>query len=84
MGREGENQGEKAVRKQVLLFEKPAKELKKGDRILTGRTAVAEIESVEAFKDSTKRPCVAVVARGGGDIVAATNFLASEIVLVVE
>jgi hypothetical protein len=72
------------VRKQVLLFEKPAKELKKGDRILTGRTAVAEIESVEAFKDSTKRPCVAVVARGGGDIVAATNFLASEIVLVVE
>jgi hypothetical protein len=39
---------------------------------------------VEAFKDSSKRPCIAVVARGGGDIVAATNFLASEIVLVVE
>ena len=72
------------MRKQVIAYVKPARELKKGDRILTGRTAVAEIESVEAFKDSTQRPCIAVVARGGGDIVAATNFLADEQVLVIE
>lgn len=72
------------MRKQVLAYVKPASELRKGDRILTGRTAVAEIESVEAFRDSSKRPCVAVVARGGGDIVAATNYLAAEKVLVLE
>ena len=72
------------MKKQVLAYVKPAKDLRTGDRILTGRTAVAEIESVEAFKDSSKRPCIAVVARGGGDITAATNFLANEIVLVLE
>ncbi len=45
---------------------------------------VAEVESAEAFEDSTRRPCVAVVVRSGGKIVAATNFLADEDVLVVE
>jgi len=72
------------MRRRVLTYLKPAKDLKAGDLILTGRTAAATIESVEAFKDSTKRPCVAVVARGNGDIVSATNFLADEQVLVLE
>ncbi|MBM4149610.1 MAG: hypothetical protein FJ224_11310 [Lentisphaerae bacterium] len=72
------------MKRQVLAYVKPAKELRRGDRLLTGRTAVAEIESVEKFRDSSKRPCVAVVARGGGDIVSATNYLADEQVLVLE
>lgn len=70
--------------KQVLLYARPASEITAGDRILSNRMTVAEIESVEAFEDSTKRPCVAVVARSGGQIVAATHFLADETVLVVE
>ena len=72
------------MKKQVLLYAKPAKDLRSGDRILTGRMVVAEVESAEAFEDATKRACIAVVARSGAHVVAATHFLADEVVLVVE
>ncbi len=72
------------MKRQVLTYVKPAKELKAGDRILTTRLTLGEVESVEAFDDSTKRPCVAVIVRNGKHIVAATNFVADETVLVVE
>ncbi len=72
------------MKKQVMTYAKPAKELKAGDRIQTTRMTLAAVESVEAFEDSTKRPSIAVVARSGGQIVAATNFLADEVVLIVE
>jgi hypothetical protein len=69
------------MKKHILVYVTPARELKVGDRILTGRMTVADVESVEAFEDSTKRPCVAVVAHSG-NIVVATNFVADESVLV--
>lgn len=72
------------MKKQVMTYAKPAKALKAGDRILTARMTLATVESAEAFEDSTKRPGIAVVARSGGQIVSATNFLADEDVLVVE
>ena len=76
------------MKKQVLTYTKPAKELNAGDRILPGRLTVAEVESVEAFEDSTKRPCVVAVARSGKAkqtaMVSAMNFVADESVLVVE
>ena len=72
------------VKKQVLTYMKPAKELRKGDRILTGRMTVAEIVSAEAFEDSTKRPCVVVRTRSGKHFETAANFGADESVLVVE
>ena len=72
------------MRKRVLLYATHARELRKGDRILTARMTVAEVESTEAFEDSTRRPCVAAVVRSGGHVVAATSFLADETVLVVE
>lgn len=66
----------------VLTYLKPATEVTAGDRILTSRLVVAEVESIEEFSSSTGRPCVAVVARSGGQIEAATIFLAEETVLV--
>ena len=72
------------MKKQVLAYAKPARELKKGDRILTGRMTVADIESVEAFEDSTHRPCVAAVVRSSKHVVAAMSFLADEAVLAME
>ncbi len=76
------------MKKQVLVYLKPAKELKKGDLIVTGRMVVAEVESVEHFVDSTKRPCVIAVVRSGKTkrtaIISALNFLADETVLLVE
>jgi len=80
------------MKKQVLVYVKvyvkAANDLKKGDHIVTGRMVVAEVESVEAFEDSTKRPCVIAVARSGKAkrtaIVSALNFLADETVLLVE
>lgn len=87
MERAGDGQKEEIVKKQVLTYVKPASELKAGDRILTTRGSsmtVGEVESVEAFEDSTKRPCVVIVVRNGRHIVAATNFLADETVLIVE
>jgi len=70
------------MKKQVLAYLKPANEIKRGDRILTGRLVVAEVESVEEFSASNGRPCVAVVARGGGQVESATIFLAEETVMV--
>ena len=72
------------MKKQVLAYAKPAKELKKGDRILTGRMTVGEVESAEAFEDSTHRPCVVIKARSGKHLETAANFIADETVLVVE
>ena len=72
------------MKKQVLIYVKPAKELKNGDRILTSRFTVADIVSVEAFEDSTKRPCVVVRTHSGKHFETAANFVADESVLVVE
>lgn len=72
------------MRKQVLTYLTLARELRAGDRILTARMVVAEVESVELFEDTTKRPCVAIVARGGQQIVCATNFLSDEAILIIE
>lgn len=75
------------MKKQVLAYVKPARELKAGERVLTNRMTVAEIESVEAFEDATKRPCVIAVTRSGRAtktaMVSAMNFIADETVLVV-
>ena len=70
------------MKKQVLTYLKPAKELTAGDRILTSRMAVAEIEQPHVSHDSTNRLCVHVFGKG----VAPTGicFLADESVLVVE
>jgi hypothetical protein len=70
------------MRKIALTYIKPANEVTAGDRILTNRMTVAEVESVESFEDSTQRPCVVAVIRSGGQIVA-MNFLADEILFVV-
>jgi hypothetical protein len=72
------------MKKQVIAFSVPAKDIKIGDHILTSRLVVAEVASIEEFPASTGRPCVAVVARSGGQIEAATIFLAEETVLVFE
>jgi hypothetical protein len=72
------------MKKPVLTYLKPANEIKAGDRILSNRMVVAEVDSVEEFSASTGRPCVAVVARSDGQIEAATIFLAEETVLVFE
>lgn len=70
------------MRRIVLTYLKPANEITAGDVILTSRMTVAKVDSVEAFEDSTKRRCVAVVIQSGGQIVA-MNFLSDEILLVV-
>ena len=72
------------MKNQVLTYTKPAKELKKGDLILTSRLTVAKIISVEAFKDSTRRPCVVIKANSGTHFETAANFVADESVLVLE
>ena len=73
------------MKKQVLAYVKPAKELKTGDRILTGRGTATEVTKVEPFEDAGKRPCVEVETSGRpGERCPLSVYLADESVLVVE
>lgn len=71
------------MKKQVLLYAKPAKELKKGDRILTGRMTLAEVRSVEHFEDSSKRSCVEARIAERGRWSSAV-YVADDVLLVIE
>ena len=71
------------MRKQVLAYLKPASQLAAGDRILTGRMTVADVASVETFKDSSLRPCVeARIAERGRK--SSAVYVADDVVLVLE
>ncbi len=67
------------MKRQVLTYIKPAKELKEGDRILTNRMAVDEITSVEITQTWTSSEAVHIRTKNGG-----IYFLDHEFVLVVE
>jgi len=71
------------MKKQVLTYVKPAKEIQTGDLILTSRSTVAEVEATEAFGNSAKRPCVEVSLLQCGRK-SSVVFLAEEAILVVE
>lgn len=71
------------MKRQVLTYVKPAKELSAGDRILTGRMTVAEVKSVELFDDASKRPCVeARIAERGRR--SSAVYVADDLVMVLE
>jgi len=71
------------MKKQVLTYVKPAKELQAGNLILTNRMTVVEVETTESFGNSHKRPCVEVSIMQGGRK-AALIYLADDSVLVLE
>ncbi len=71
------------MKKQVLAYIKRANEIEQGDRIMTSRMTVAEVQSTEAFADTSGRPCVEV-GIAHGDQRAAVVFLSGETVLVLE
>lgn len=71
------------MKRQVLTYMKPAKELRAGDCILTSRMTVAEVTKVEPFTDSSKRPCVEIRASDGG-VQSAIVFTADDMVMVLE
>jgi hypothetical protein len=71
------------MKKQVLTYLKPAKELVIGDLILTNKSTVAEVEAAETFGNSAKRPCVEVTLLQCGRK-SSVVFLAEESVLTVE
>lgn len=71
------------MRKQVITYVAPAAEIRQGDRILTNRMTLAEVESSEAFKDSSGRPCIEVCITKGAQK-STTVFVADESVLVFE
>ena len=73
------------MKKQVLVYVKPAAELKVGDRILTSRGTVTEVTKCEPFSDATKRSCIEVETAGRiGERRPLSVFLSDEYVLVVE
>ena len=73
------------MKKQVLTYLKPAKEITAGDLILTNRMTVAKVESVEVFEDSSHRCCVEVgFSQAGQKSEKAMVFLDGETVLVLE
>ena len=73
------------MKKQVMTFVKPAKELTAEDRILTSRGTVSEVTMVEPFDDAGRRPCVEIETSGElGQRRPLSVFLAEEAVLVME
>jgi len=71
------------MKKQVLTYVKPAKELAIGDLVLTNKGTIAEVEATEAFGNSARRPCVEVALIQCGRK-SSVVFLAEEAVLVIE
>lgn len=48
------------MRKQVLIYSKPAGELKEGDQIMSSRHTIVGVVKTELFRDTRSRPCVEV------------------------
>ena len=71
------------MKKQVVAFVKPAKELAEGYLMLTSRGTIGEVEATECFGNSAKRPCVEVSLLQCGRK-SAVIYLAEESVLTVE
>ena len=73
------------MKKPVLLYEKPAAELKEGDRILASRGTVTEVTKVQPFDDTEKRACVEVETSGIlGECGLSSVYFPDESVLVIE
>jgi len=72
------------MKKRVLTYLKPAREIVGGDRILTAGITVAKATSTELFTDASDRACVEVRLSRGTTGESVAIFMADDMVMVLE